>query len=102
MVNGLRVVWPILGYLLVVILSLGFVIAYIEGWTVGEAMYFAMITALTIGFGDLTPKGFFGRFLAVVIGIHGIVFSGVMVAVAIQSLKSVLSLPHHDLKQDDR
>ena len=86
----LRIVSPVIGFLLFVILSLGIAISYVEGWTISEGIYFAFVTALTIGYGDLTAKRTLGRIIAILIGFNGIVLTGVIVAVAVQSLRFVL------------
>ncbi len=86
----LSIVSPVIGFLLLVIASLGIAVAYVEGWTIGDGIYFAFVTALTIGYGDLTAKRTLGRIIAVFIGFNGIVFTGVIVAVAVQSLRFVL------------
>ena len=86
----LRIVSPIILFLLLVIASLGLAVAYVEGWTFGDGIYFAFVTALTIGYGDLTAKHTLGRIIAVFIGFSGIVFTGVIVAVAVQALRMVL------------
>jgi hypothetical protein len=80
-------------------MTLGIAVAYVEGWTVADGIYFAFVTALTIGYGDLTAKHTLGRFLAVLIGIHGIVFTGVVVAGAVQSLRGVLIETYGNLDQ---
>jgi len=86
----LRIVSPVIGFLLLVIAGLGVAVAYVEGWTLGDGIYFAFVTALTIGYGDLTAKRTLGRIIAIMIGFSGIIFTGVMVAVAVQSLRFVL------------
>ena len=86
----LRIVSPILVFLLLVIATLGVAVAFIEGWTIGEGIYFAFVTGLTIGYGDFTAKHTLGRIVAVMIGFTGIVFTGVIVAIAVQSLRFVL------------
>jgi len=86
----LRFVSPILVFLLSVIAALGVAVAFVEGWTIGEGIYFAFVTGLTIGYGDLTAKHTLGRIIAILIGFTGIVFTGVIVAIAVQSLRFVL------------
>ena len=95
----LRFVSPILVFLLSVIAALGVAVAFVEGWTIGEGIYFAFVTALTIGYGDLTAKRTLGRILAVMIGFSGIVFTGVIVAVAVQSLRFVLVEMYGDVEK---
>jgi hypothetical protein len=86
----LRIVSPVIVFLLLVTVGLGIAVAYIEGWTIGDGIYFAFVTALTIGYGDLTAKQTMGRVIAILIGFNGIVFTGVIVAVAVQALRMVL------------
>jgi len=90
----LRIVWPVLGYLILVIVALGLAVAYIEGWPLADGIYFAFVTGLTIGYGDLTAKSTLGRLFALLIGFHGIILTGVIVATAVYSLRSVLVITH--------
>ena len=54
--NGLKVVWPIVSGLLAIMVRLGLVIAWREGWHLGDGLYFAFVSGLTIGYGDLVPN----------------------------------------------
>jgi hypothetical protein len=85
----LHVVWPILSGLLVLIVALGLVIGEIEGWSVAESIYFAFVSGLTIGYGDLAPKTLLARALAICIGFCGVVMTGVVAAIAVKALTSV-------------
>ena len=87
--TGLRVVWPVLSGLLVVIVALGVVIGLIEGWSLQESIYFAFVSGLTIGYGDLAPKTLLTRTLAVLIGICGVLLTGLVAAVAVRALTAV-------------
>ncbi|HET9268167.1 MAG TPA: potassium channel family protein [Vicinamibacterales bacterium] len=82
----LKVVWPILAGLLGVMVALGCAIAVIEDWSLFEGVYFAFVSGLTIGYGDLAPKAPLARVLAVTIGFTGIVLTGLVAAVAVQAL----------------
>ena len=83
---GLRVVWPILSGLLVTIVALGLVIGLIEGWPVLDSIYFAFVSGLTIGYGDLAPKTPVTRTLAILIGICGILLTALVAAIAVKAL----------------
>ncbi|HEU4924601.1 MAG TPA: potassium channel family protein, partial [Burkholderiales bacterium] len=85
--NGLKVVWPILSGLLVVMVLLGMVIAWREGWHLGDGLYFAFVSGLTIGYGDLVPKHPMSRMLAIAIGGTGILLTGLVAAVAVRALE---------------
>jgi voltage-gated potassium channel len=59
----------------------------VEKLPFGDALYFALITGLTIGYGDIVVKTPVGRILAVLIGIIGVLFSGLVIAVAVRALR---------------
>lgn len=88
--RGLSVVWPIVSALLVFMALLGLVVGQLEDWPVGDGLYFSFVTGLTIGYGDLTPKHASARALAVLIGMAGIVMTGLIVAVGVHALRNVL------------
>jgi hypothetical protein len=83
---GLRVVWPILSALLVLIIALGVTIGLIEGWSVHESIYFAFVSGLTIGYGDLAPKSLLTRALAICIGVCGVLLTALVAAIAVKAL----------------
>jgi len=87
--NGLKVVWPILSVLLGLMVALGIVIGWREGWTLLDAVYFAFVSGLTIGYGDLVPKQPLSRVLAIGIGLTGVLMVGLIVAIAVRALDSV-------------
>lgn len=88
--TGLRVVWPILSALLVLMVALGVVVGIIEDWPLRDSLYFAFISGLTIGYGDLVPKALPARVLAVVIGITGILLTGLVAAIGVQALLAAM------------
>lgn len=79
------------GLLLLIFLG-AFVLSYVENISMGEAIYFAFITGLTIGYGDIAPTTTSGRVVSVAIGFTGFVFTGLYVAVATRALADTL---HH-------
>jgi hypothetical protein len=83
---GLRVVWPILSGLLGLMLALGLVIGLREGWSMQESAYFAFVSGLTIGYGDLVPKTLLTRALAIAIGVCGVLLTALLAAVAVKAL----------------
>jgi hypothetical protein len=83
-----RVVWPILSGILLVMGGSGVAIWRIEGWRLDEAFYFTFVTGLTIGYGDFTPKHLSARLLALVIGLAGIVLTGLVAAVSVHALNA--------------
>jgi hypothetical protein len=83
---GLRVVWPILSALTLVMVALGVAVGFVEEWRLQDGLYFSFVSGLTIGYGDLVPKTLLSRTLAILIGITGIVLSGLVAGVAVQAL----------------
>src|SRR3954468_23491338 len=83
---GLRVVWPIVSVLLGAIVVLGAVVGFLEGWSLQESIYFAFVSGLTIGYGDLAPKMLLTRMLAVLIGVCGVLLTALVAAVAVKAL----------------
>ena len=83
---GLRVVWPIVSVLLGAIVVLGLVVGFLEGWSVQDSIYFAFVSGLTIGYGDLAPKTLLTRTLAILIGVCGVLVTALVAAVAVKAL----------------
>ena len=88
LIQGLGVTWPVLSGLLLFKASVGAIVGVIEGWGVGQGVYFAFITGLTIGYGDLAPQQALTRFLAVAIGFSGILLTGLVAALAVKAIQA--------------
>jgi len=88
--SGLKVLWPILSGLLGIMAVLGIGVALREGWSLGDGLYFAFVSGLTIGYGDLVPKSTLARTLAISIGFTGILLTGLVAAVGVQALQAAL------------
>ena len=85
----LRYAWAIretLASLLLLIVIGGWAISIVEGMKLSDAVYFAFITGLSIGYGDIAPSTGLGRVLSVAIGLIGMVFVGLTVAVGTRAL----------------
>jgi hypothetical protein len=88
--HQIRVVWPILSGIVMVMVACGILIGQIEGWPLTDTLYFTFVTGLTIGYGDLTPHHLSSRVLAIVIGFSGIILTGLVAAVAVQALRATV------------
>ena len=49
------------------ILGVAILIGKVEGWTLSQALYFGIVTASTVGYGDVTPKDDKMKAVAIVI-----------------------------------
>jgi hypothetical protein len=96
LLGGLRVVWPILAFLLLLIIALGCAVAVVEHWSLFDGIYFSFVTGLTIGYGDLTPKTLIAKVLAVGIGFVGILLGGMVAAVGVQALHATAQSQRSD------
>jgi hypothetical protein len=54
--HAIHVTWPVLSAILAIQVALGLLIGFVEGWFVGDAVYFTFVTGLTIGYGDIVPQ----------------------------------------------
>ena len=61
----LPLVWPVFSLLIGLMVSLGLLIGHLEGWKFFEGIYFAFVTGLTVGYGDLVPKLTTSRVVAI-------------------------------------
>jgi hypothetical protein len=82
----IKFIWPIFSSLLITIMILGLVIGMREGWTIGDSIYFSFITGFTIGYGDITPHYPLTKTLAVILTAVGFLFTGILVAIAVEAL----------------
>ena len=89
--HAIHVTWPVLSVLLAIQLALGLLTGFLEGWPLGDAVYFTFITGLTIGYGDLVPRQTLPRALAIGIGFFGLFVTGVIAAIAVHAMRSALA-----------
>ena len=73
--------------LLALIMTGATIIAATEKVSFGEAVYFSFITGLTVGYGDIAPITAIGRVISVLLGLIGILFTGVVVATAVEATR---------------
>ena len=80
----------VLVMVLVLVIVGALIISRVEGMSLDNSIYFAFITGLTIGYGDIAPVTIIGRVTSVFIGLIGIVFTGLVVAVSTKALHSAV------------
>jgi hypothetical protein len=89
--NAIHLTWPVLSTMLAFQVALGLLIGLVEGWSVGDSIYFTFITALTIGYGDIAPRQALARALAIGIGVSGLLLTGVIAAIAVHAMRTALN-----------
>ena len=78
-------VMPLLIFLSLLVVILGQVVGYIEGWNKFDSLYWSFITALTVGYGDIRPLKRRSKALSVMVGLIGIMFTGLVVAITVHT-----------------
>jgi voltage-gated potassium channel len=92
--RAIHLTWPVLSTILGVQVVLGQGIGLIEGWSVGDALYFTFTTGLTVGYGDIVPRNAWARALAIMIGFTGLFLTGVIAGIAVYAMN--VAIGHRD------
>jgi Ion channel len=88
--HAVHLAWPILSIILAIQVALGLLIGFVEGWSVGDAIYFTFVTGLTIGYGDIVPRQALARALAIGVGFSGLFLTGLIAGIAVYALRTAL------------
>jgi voltage-gated potassium channel len=80
------IVRSVVGMLIILIVLHACAIAYFEHMKIHDSLYFAFVTAFTIGYGDIVPVTAGGRIVSLLVGVLGLIFTGLVVAIATRSL----------------
>lgn len=76
--------------LAIIIVVAGILIARFDGISNEDGIYFAFVTALTIGFGDLVPRSRGARIVSILLAVIGLIMIGIVVAVSVHALDLAL------------
>ena len=66
-------------------------VTLVEKMPFADTLYFAFVTGLTIGYGDIVMQTPVGRLVALLIGLVGILFTGLIVAVAVHAVRESMT-----------
>jgi hypothetical protein len=69
----------------------GMSVAILEGWPLVDGIYFAFVTGLTVGYGDLVPTHGSSRLLAIAAAIDGILLTALLAGVAVRAMQNSAS-----------
>src|SRR6266571_3629233 len=89
--HAIHVTWPVLSAILAMQVALGLLVGFVEGWSVGDAIYFTFITGLTIGYGDIVPRQALARALAIGIGLFGLFLTGLIAGIAVYAMRIAIN-----------
>jgi len=89
---GIYLMSPVMIVMLVIIMFIGLVVGRIESWTKFDSLYWAFITALTIGYGDMKPTKKRSRMLSILLGTLGIMLTGILVGITVESSSSTFKM----------
>lgn len=92
----LRIVWPILSTMLIIIVTCGLIISYLEGWGPFDGIYFGFVTGLTIGYGELVPKRALSRLLAIMLGFNGVLLTAIFAAISVRAIETAVRVTGGD------
>ena len=76
------------------------IFAWAEDQTLGNAIYFTLVTGLTVGYGDITPVTPIGKAASAAIAVVGVITAGIYVAIATRAV--AMSLRGQRLTRDAR
>ena len=81
--NGIEfTIWQCLGlFLLFMVVGVVAFSFLFDHWTWIDAMYFAVVTCTTVGYGDLVPDSFGGRIFTCIFALSGVCFLGIALGV---------------------
>ena len=80
---------PIIIILLLPILMLGLLVGKVEEWTFCDSIYWSIVTATTVGYGDLNLKKTLSKFISMYISLTGIILTGFVVSLSVRSVSIV-------------
>jgi len=93
--HALKLASPLLAFSALLIILLGMIVGLRESWGRLDSIYWAFITATTVGYGDIRPSGPLSKVLSVLIALVGMTFTGILVALAIYAATTAMG------QQDD-
>jgi len=86
--QGLYFISPLLAMLLLILVLIGQIVGRHEAWSRFDALYWAFITSFTVGYGDFHPRKRLSKALSVLIALVGVIFTGIIVAVALHAVQT--------------
>ncbi len=92
---GLKLASPLLAFSALLIILLGMIVGLRESWGRLDSIYWAFITATTVGYGDIRPITPLSKALSILIALVGMTFTGILVALAIYAATTAMGQQDH-------
>ncbi|NDY43006.1 two pore domain potassium channel family protein [Dissulfurirhabdus thermomarina] len=86
----LRHVVPVLLVLSAVVAALAWLFSVVESIGFFDAFYFAVVTALAVGYGDIVPVTAAGKVIGMALGMVGMVLFGIVVGISTRTIMVVM------------
>jgi hypothetical protein len=86
----LKITWNLHALYLMLLASIiagAATIAAVEKVSLGKAVCFSFITGLTVGYGDIVPSKAIGPIISVLLAVVDILFTGIVVATAVEAVR---------------
>lgn len=87
---SIYLVSPLLVFFCLMIIGFGLLVCRIEQWNKFDGIYWSFITATTVGYGDIRPLKKSSRVLSVAIALVGLMFTGLIIAITLNSASIAL------------
>jgi voltage-gated potassium channel len=87
---ALKLASPLLASSALLIVLLGMIVGMRESWGRLDSIYWAFITATTVGYGDIRPIEPVSKTLSILIALVGMTFTGILVALAVYAATTAM------------
>jgi len=91
---GIWLTAPLLLFLAAAITLIGQFVGRKEGWSRFDSFYWSFVTATTVGYGDFRPTHRGCRLLAIFTALLGLLFTGILIAIAVSAGTEALKMHH--------
>ena len=82
---------PLLIFLSIIVVVLGQIVSRIEKWDSFDGLYWSLITATTVGYGDIRPIKKLSKLLSIFIALVGMMFTGIIIAATVNTASIAFS-----------
>jgi hypothetical protein len=88
--HAIHLTWPVLSTILAIQVALGLLVGFLEGWRVGDAVYFTFVPDSRLVMATSVPRQGLGRVLAIGIGVSGLFLTGLIAGIAVYAMRASL------------